>query len=98
MKIGELRDGMRGIDLEGKITEISDVRDVRLRSGRPARVADCTLEDETGTVTLSLWNEDIDRVSEGSRVKVSNGYTNTFRGVLQLNVGRYGNLELLEEE
>ena len=31
-----------------------------------------------------------------ARVKVTNGYTNNFRGEVQLNVGRYGKLEILE--
>jgi ssDNA-binding replication factor A large subunit len=37
----------------------------------------------------------IDQVSKGAHVKVSNGYINTFRGERQLNVGRYGKLEVL---
>jgi replication factor A1 len=65
---------------------------VTLRSGKEARVADSTLEDETGTVKLSLWNEQIDEVKVGDRVRIENGYTNTFRGDLQLNVGYYGRL------
>jgi replication factor A1 len=29
-------------------------------------------------------------------VRVTNGYTNSFRGELRLNVGRYGKLEVVE--
>jgi len=98
MKIGELRDGMRGIDVEGRITEVGEVRDVRLRTGGGARVSDCTLEDDTGTITLSLWNDDIDKVVSGNTVRIKNGYTRSFRGDVQLNVGRYGTLEVVSEE
>ena len=94
MKIGEIRQGMRRVDTEGTVVEISEVRNVTLRTGRPARVADAIIKDETGTIKLSLWNEDIDRVKVGDKVRIENGYTTTFRGEIQLNVGRYGTLHI----
>ncbi len=96
MKISELRDGMRRIDIEGIISEIPEPRNVTLRTGQEARVADCILQDASGTVTLSLWNEDIDKVQVGSKIKIENGYTNSYRGEVKLNVGRYGQLIILE--
>jgi len=96
MKISELRDGMRRIDIEGIISEIPEPRNVTLRTGQEARVADCILQDASGTVTLSLWNEDIDKVQVGSKIKIENGYTNSYREEVKLNVGRYGQLIILE--
>ncbi|MGB9660018.1 MAG: DNA-binding protein [Nitrososphaerales archaeon] len=96
MKISELRDGMRKVDVEGIISEIPEPRTVTLRTGQQARVADCILQDASGTVKLSLWDDDIDKVQVGSRVRIENGYTNSFRGELRLNVGRYGRLITLE--
>ena len=54
------------------------------------------LKDETGQIKLSLWDDQIDMVKQGSKVRITNGYTNSFRGELRLNVGRYGKLEVLE--
>lgn len=96
MKISELKDGMRKVDVEGIISEIPEPRTVTLRTGQQARVADCILQDATGIVKLSLWDDDIDKVQVGSRVRIENGYTNSFRGELRLNVGRYGRLITLE--
>jgi len=96
MNISDLRDGMRRVDAEGEITEISDPRTVNLRTGDQARVADCMLKDETGQIKLSLWDDQIDQVKQGSRVRVTNGYTNSFRGELRLNVGKFGKLDVLE--
>ena len=86
---------MRTVEAEGEIIDISTPREVSLRTGGQAKVADATLKDETGTIKLSLWDNQIDQVSKGAHVKVSNGYINTFRGERQLNVGRYGKLEVL---
>ncbi len=87
---------MRRVDAEGEIAEMAEPRSVNLRAGGEARVADCMLKDETGQVKLSLWDDQIDQVKQGSKVRVTNGYTNSFRGELRLNVGRYGKLEVLE--
>ena len=95
MIIKDLRDGMRTVEVEGEVIDISASREVSLRTGGQAKVADAMLKDDSGTIKLSLWDAQIDQVSKGARVKVTNGYINTFRGERQLNVGRYGKLEVL---
>lgn len=92
MNTKQMRDGMRNVEAEGTITEIGAVREVSLRTGGVAKVADATLKDSSGSVRLSLWDSQIDAVKVGDKVSVSNGYTTTFRGDVQLNIGRYGKL------
>ena len=96
MNVKDLRDGMRRVDAEGEIAEMADPRTVNLKTGDQARVADCMLRDESGQIKLSLWDDQIDMVKQGTKVRVTNGYTNSFRGELRLNVGRYGKLEVIE--
>jgi hypothetical protein len=88
-KIGELKPEMRGLSVEGIVTMMSSPR--RVKGG--LRIADAMLTDGTGTVKLVLWEDQIERVREGSTVRVLNGYTSSFRGTLQLNPGKYGRLE-----
>ena len=96
MKINELRDGMRKVDVEGNVIEKSEAREVRSRyTNETYKVADATIEDETGTITLTLWNEQVMQVNVGDRVKIENGYIKSFRDVLQLNSGKYGSLTVL---
>ena len=96
MKINELKDGMRKVDVEGNVIEKSDAREVRSRwTNETYQVADATLEDETGTISLTLWNEQVTQVNVGDRVKIENGYIKSFRDVLQLNSGKYGTLTVL---
>ncbi|HIE18966.1 TPA: hypothetical protein EYP75_04490 [Candidatus Bathyarchaeota archaeon] len=96
MKIREIKRGMSGISVEGKIVEKSETRRVRTRYGLRS-VADVTIQDDTGSIKLSLWEEKIDSVSIGDRVKVSDAYVTEFRNELQLNIPRSGNLEITEE-
>ena len=55
------------------------------------------IKDDSGEITLSLWNEDINKVDVGTKIKIGNGYTNSFRGETKLNVGRYGTLDVVTE-
>ncbi|MFQ5711105.1 MAG: OB-fold nucleic acid binding domain-containing protein [Candidatus Geothermarchaeales archaeon] len=97
MLIKELRNGMSRVSVEAKVDSISPVREVISRySGRKVRVATAVISDESGTVNLTLWEDQIDKVSVGDAIKIENGYVNTFRGDLQLNVGRYGTLSVVE--
>ncbi len=96
LKINELRDGMRRVDIEAKVIQKSETREVRARyTDETYRVADATIEDETGTITLTLWNEQIDQIDVGDRVKIENGYIKSYQGELQLNSGKYGTLTVL---
>lgn len=90
MKISELRPDSRGVEITAKILEISEAREVTTRRGEQSRVATAVVSDDSGTVKLNLWNEQIDQVKVNDTVTIENGYVNSFRGENQLNVGRYG--------
>jgi len=91
LNINELRDGMRKVGMVAKVIAKGEPREVRSRyTDETYKVCDFTIEDETGTVTLTLWNDEIDQVNVGDEVVVENGYIKSFRGELQLNVGKYG--------
>ena len=93
LKINELRDGMKRIDLIAKVTEKSETREVTSRfKDQTLKVASATIADETGTIKLTLWNEQIGLVNVNDTVKIQNGYITSFRGEIQLNSGRYGTL------
>ena len=91
MKIKDLRDGMKRVEIEAKVSEKSETREVMSRfSDTTHRVATAIIGDETGTIKLTLWNDQIGQVNVNDKVKVENGYVTSFRGEIQLNIGRYG--------
>ena len=92
MKISELKPGMRRVDVEGRILEKGEPRQVQTRFGDTSMVADAILSDDSGKIKMSLWNEQIDSVNVNDEVHIENGYVTSFRGESQLNVGRYGRL------
>jgi len=93
LKIKDLTDGLRRVDVVAKVIEKSDTREVRSRyRDETYQVADAVISDETGTIKLVLWNKQIDQVNVDNTVKIENGYIRSFRGEIQLNVGKYGTL------
>lgn len=93
LKIKELRDGMKRVSVDAKVTEKSETREVLSRfKDQTYRVANTIIADETGTIKLTLWNDQIEQVNVNDMVKVENGYVTSFRGEVQLNVGKYGTL------
>jgi len=96
-RIGDLKSGMKQIDLEAKILEIPRPRNVITRFGNFATVTNAKVTDETGIIQLPLWNNQIDTVSVGDTIHVENARVVTFRGERQLRVGRGGQLSVLEK-
>ena len=96
MLINEIERGMSGISVEGKIVDISEPRKVNTRYG-PRSIADATLEDETGSIKLSFWEEKIESVNIGDRIKIDEAYVTEFRNELQLNILRSSKLEIIKK-
>ncbi len=97
MKISELQIGQGKADVEGEIVEVGEAKTFN-KFGKDLRVANATIKDDSGEVTLTLWNEDIEKVKKGDKVKVSNGYVNQFNGEKQLTSGKFGQIEVEGEE
>lgn len=83
---------MSRVDVAATVIQLSEPRDVTTRRGEQMKVATARVKDDSGEISLTLWNEQIDQVKVGNTVKIENGYTTSFRGETQLNVGRYGKL------
>ena len=84
---------MKKVNIEAKVMEKSGTREVVSRfKDQTYKVATALIADDTGTIKLTLWNEQIDRVNVNNTVKVENGYVTSFKGEIQLNTGKYGAL------
>ncbi|MFX1295480.1 MAG: hypothetical protein ACFFD2_11610 [Promethearchaeota archaeon] len=91
MKIKELSPGLRKIEVIVKVVKKNLPRSVFVkRDGKKHEVADLIVGDETGTVTMSLWDEMIDQIQESDVIQISNGYVGEFGGKIQLNIGKFG--------
>jgi len=92
-KIKDLRAGMKNVNLKVRVLEIPEPNRVYTRLGAPALVSNVLVSDETGTMRMSLWNQQISAVSEGDEINIENGRIASFRGELQLRIGRNASLK-----
>jgi len=85
-----------GINIEGTVERKGEPRTVNMKSGGTIQVCDAFLIDETGgEIKLTLWGDEVAQVQEGSKIKIENGYTTSFKGEVSLTKGKYGKLEIL---
>ncbi len=95
VKIENLTPRSRRVNLTAKIVSTIPPREVASqRDGSTHKVGEFMVGDETGTVMLTLWDADIEKVKEGDTVEVINGYITLFRGQMRLNIGKFGTLEI----
>lgn len=98
MKVGELNPASRAVNVKAKVVSKTNVRSIASgRDGAPHRVCDALIGDETGCIYLTLWDDNIGKISEGETVNIKNGYVSLFKGNMRLNIGRYGTLEVAKE-
>jgi hypothetical protein len=91
-KISQLRNKMKRVDLKAKITEILPVRRVMTRFGEWANFTNVKIADETGSIQLSLWKNQLENHDVGDPIEINNGHVAQYRGELQLRLGRKGTI------
>ncbi|MCS7136989.1 MAG: hypothetical protein NZ941_01310 [Candidatus Caldarchaeum sp.] len=98
VKIGSLTPRSRGVNLVAKVVEKPEPRVVSSQYDQSEhRLTEALIADETGAITLVLWDDNIDLVNEGDSVKVVNGFIKLFRGKMQLNLGKFGRIEQTDQ-
>ncbi|MEK6892223.1 MAG: OB-fold nucleic acid binding domain-containing protein, partial [Nanoarchaeota archaeon] len=94
MQIKDLKPKMGNVDVVVDVIDVGAPREFQ-KFGKPGKVATAIAKDETGDVKLTLWNEDIDKVTSGDKVHLTNGYVNEWQGEIQLTTGRMGKIEVV---
>jgi replication factor A1 len=96
MKISELTINQGNVNVEGVIRELGEKRTFN-KYGRQLVVVNAILDDGSGNIKLTLWNDDADRFKEGDSIKITNGYVSEFQGEKQLTSGKFGKIEKIGE-
>ena len=97
-KVGELTPRSRAVNVTAKVVSKSEIRDIPMgRDGSAHRVCDALVGDETGSIYLTLWDDNIEKVNEDDTLRIENGYVTLFKGNMRLNIGKYGKMAPAEE-
>jgi len=93
MRVKDLQTKQAKVDIELEVKAIGDIREFQ-KFGNVGRVANAVVADDTGKIKLTLWNEDIDKIRVGDKIRLTNGFVSEFQGEKQLSAGRLGKLEV----
>ncbi len=96
MTVEELNPEADDVEITGTITDLPRPRAVSTRYGQK-KITTCVFEDDTGSIDLTLWEEEIEAVEEGAEVHITGAYVREWGDDIQLNISREGNIEMVEE-
>lgn len=88
-KIGNIEPFQRNLNIIFKVIKKGYTR--KTRNG--SFVSECLVADDTGSILLTVWDEDIAMLEPGEYFALYNGYVNIHRNKLKLNKKRYGDIE-----
>ncbi len=94
--------GMRRVDIRAKVVNITDTNTFTNSDGEEGKVRNLVLGDETGTVRMSLWNEQVDvaeKVDVGDCIEIQGAYSREDnRGNAELRIGNETQMEMLDDD
>lgn len=92
LKINNLLEGLRNVELNVKVMEKFDKKDFQSARG-PGKLASFIVADESGRMRATLWNDKVDEFfdnfNENDTITIKNAYVrkNNYSGGLDLNLG-----------
>jgi len=97
-KINQLAPDTSGHNLLLKVLSSKVVLEKNRIDGTKIRVAECVVGDETGIITLTARNDQIDVVQPGNTIVVRNGKVDMFEDkFMRLAVDKWGTIKLSTE-
>jgi ssDNA-binding replication factor A large subunit len=101
LKIKNILTGMRNVELIAKILLISKPRNFE-KNGKKGTVINLVLGDETGSIRLSLWDNEIgfiENISVNDAISLESAYVKEdSRNGLELRLGKRGKISKVEAE
>ncbi len=96
-KIEDLRVGMKKVNLLAEVLETSEPAKVHTQFRDNAIVSNASIGDDTGSIMLCLWDQQVNSVAVGDSIEVKNAHVATFKGEKQLRLGKNGTIKVLEK-
>jgi hypothetical protein len=95
-KIGDLKAGMKRLNLTAEVLEVSPPIQIATRFGVYTNMINILIADETGTIKLSLLGSQIKTVSVHDAVQIENAHVAWYRGERQLRIGKHGKISIAQ--
>jgi replication factor A1 len=96
LNVKDLTEKSKNINATLKVIEVGETKDIHSKFG-DKRVCEVKVADSTGSILLSLWDDQIGKIATGDTISIQNGYISVVRNSMRLNIGKYGKMLLSEE-
>lgn len=80
VKIGDIKAGMQHLDLIAKVIS----KEITPRSADKPH-ASAVLQDDTGSIVLSLWRDQVEQVNVGDMISLQDAFVYVYKGNPELN-------------
>ncbi|MGI6589173.1 MAG: OB-fold nucleic acid binding domain-containing protein [Candidatus Iainarchaeum sp.] len=93
--ISDLKEGMKGVEIKGEVTTIFPTKEFE-KNGKKGKLKSFVLNDSTGEVRVTLWNEQVDQypLNRGNEIIVSNIFVKLYNETKQVTLGFGGKIEI----
>ena len=83
--------------IELTVTEMEEPRGFINTSGIKGSMCSAVAMDARGSrIGLTLWNQEIEKVSTNDRICIKSGWVKEYYGQLEISTGKFGTLEVLK--
>lgn len=95
-KIADIKQGIndKKLNVDAIVLFVDDSRVFNKRDGSTGMVQNVTICDDTSECRLALWDEEIDKLKVGDRVKIENGYATFYKNKAQVSSGKWGKMTI----
>lgn len=102
LKVENVVPDMRKVNIKGRVTNILEPNTFERDDGEEGKVQNVILADETGTIRLTLWDDQTEiaeKVSTGDAIKVGGAYTvEDNRGNAELRLGDEAQVKMADDD
>lgn len=95
--IKDLRIGMKKVNLDAQVLEVPKPQMVHTQFGNSALLTNAWIEDQTGKIKLSLWDQQVNAIVAGDTIQIKNATVAAFKGEPQLRLGKNATITVTQE-
>ncbi len=95
-KICDIKVGMGGINIAGKVIDVGGMRTFSRKDGTEGHVNNITIGDETGKIRVTLWDDLAKgaKFAVGDTIETTNGYSRENFGQMEIHIGNRGSIKI----
>lgn len=87
---------MSHVSVKVRVTSTAAVQRITTGGGLQRDVQQLKVDDESGSITLVLWDDKIEPLKPGDLLQIKNGYVTSFKGDWRINIGKSGEMTKVE--